>query len=105
MVNLEISCSPAENNVFISLFREYKYIFTWTYDNLKTFDTNIIQHVIPMKPDTKPFQQKLRKMHPNMEPLVKGDIKLCVDFRNLNRASKKDNYLVPPMEQIFQCVS
>jgi hypothetical protein len=71
-------------------------------------------------------------MHPNMEPLVKGelnmlldakiifpvihtrwianvvpvrnkngDIRLCVDFRNLNRASKKDNYLVPPMEQIL----
>ena len=30
-----------------------------------------------------------------------GDIRLCVDFRNLNRTSKKDNYLVPPMEQIL----
>jgi hypothetical protein len=29
-----------------------------------------------------------------------GEIKICVDFRNLNRASEKDNYLVPHMEQI-----
>ena len=29
----------------------------------------------------------------------------CVDFRNLNKSSKKDNYLVPPMEQILQKVS
>ena len=28
-----------------------------------------------------------------------------MDFRNLNRASDKDNYLVPPMEQILQMVS
>ena len=34
-----------------------------------------------------------------------GEIGLCVDFRNLNRASDKDNYPVPPMEQILQMVS
>jgi hypothetical protein len=34
-----------------------------------------------------------------------GDIYLCVDFRNLNWASNKDNYPVPPMEQILQHVS
>ena len=28
-----------------------------------------------------------------------------MDFRNLNRASDKDNYLVPPMEQILEIVS
>ena len=30
-----------------------------------------------------------------------GEIILCVDFRNLNCASGKDNYRVPPMEQIL----
>ena len=34
-----------------------------------------------------------------------GEIKLCVDFRNLNRASDKDNYPVPPIKQILQMVS
>ena len=34
-----------------------------------------------------------------------GDIRLCVDFRNLNKYSKKYNHLVPPMEQILQKVS
>jgi hypothetical protein len=43
----------------------------------------------------------------NLVPVRKksGEIRLCVDFRNLNRASDKDNYLVPPMEQILQQVS
>ena len=33
------------------------------------------------------------------------EIRLCVDFRNLNCSSDKDNYPVPPMEQILQIVS
>ena len=33
------------------------------------------------------------------------DIRLCVDFRNLNKSFEKDNYPVPPMEQILQKVS
>jgi hypothetical protein len=39
----------------------------------------------------------------NLVPVRKknGDIKLCVEFRNLNRASKKDNYLVPPYGTSF----
>jgi hypothetical protein len=33
-----------------------------------------------------------------------GEILLCVDFRNLNRASEKDNCPVPLMEQLLQTV-
>ena len=36
---------------------------------------------------------------------MSGEIRLCVDFQNMNRASNKDNYPVPPMEQIIQMVS
>ena len=43
----------------------------------------------------------------NLVPVRKKsrEIRLCVDFRNLNRASDKDNYPVPPMEQLLQMVS
>jgi hypothetical protein len=89
-----------------------------------------------MKPQTKPFQQKLRNIHPNLEPLVKekmnkllatiiiflvrhtqwmynlvhvrkknGYIRLCDDFKNLNKALEKDNYTIPPMKFFLQCVS
>ena len=36
----------------------------------------------------------------NLVPVRKklGDIRICIDFRNLNRASLKDNYPVPAME-------
>lgn len=34
-----------------------------------------------------------------------GDVKLCIDFRNLNKAWQKDIYLAPSLEHILQCVS
>ena len=69
-VNLGKCCFPGEINKFISLFKQYKDVFSWTYEDLKTYDTNIIQHVIPIKSGVKPYQQPLRKMHPKLEPLI-----------------------------------
>ena len=43
----------------------------------------------------------------NLVPVRKklGENRLRVDFRNLNRASDKHNYPVPPMEQFLEMVS
>ena len=34
-----------------------------------------------------------------------GDIRICIDFRNLNKACQKDNFPLPPMEKILQAVA
>ena len=36
----------------------------------------------------------------NLVPVrnTSGDIRICIEFRNMNRASLKDNNLVPAME-------
>ncbi|KAH9297013.1 hypothetical protein KI387_028695, partial [Taxus chinensis] len=43
----------------------------------------------------------------NLVPFRKNseEIRLCVDFRNLNRASLKDHYPLPSMDQILQVVA
>ena len=33
-----------------------------------------------------------------------GEVRLCIDFRNLNKVSLKDNYPLPKMEHILQKV-
>ena len=121
--NLGKCCSLGERCKFIKLFQQYKDIFAYMYEDLNNYDTRINQHTIPIKTWEKPFKQQLRKMHLKLEPLIfkvrnfewvanlvpvrkkSGEIRLCVEFRNLNRASDKDNYPVPPMEHILQMVS
>ena len=56
------------------MFKEFKDIFAWTYDDLKTFNTQVMQHIIPIKQDSKPFQQNLRKYHPSLEPTIKKEL-------------------------------
>jgi hypothetical protein len=73
-INMGKGCFEQERYAFIKLFKEFKDVFSWTYNDLKTLDPNIIQHVIPMKPQAQPFQQKLIKMHPKLEPTVKKEL-------------------------------
>jgi hypothetical protein len=42
----------------------------------------------------------------NLVPVRKksGEIRLCVDFRNLNRSSLKDNYPLPKMDHVLEKV-
>jgi hypothetical protein len=111
-------------------------VFAWTYEDLKTYDTSVIEHKIPLKGEAKPFRQKLRQINSmlfsimerevkklldaqiivplrysewvaNLVPVRKksGEIRFYVDFRNLNRRSKKDNYPLPNMEHILQRVN
>jgi hypothetical protein len=40
--------------------KEFVDIFAWAYENLKIFDTEIIQHKIPLKVGSKPFRHKMR---------------------------------------------
>lgn len=48
-INIGLGCSPNERQALITLFKRYRDIFAWTYDDLKTYDTRIIQHLIPTK--------------------------------------------------------
>lgn len=45
---------PQYRHRYLGLFKTYKDVFAWSYDDLKPFDTNIIQHNIPMKSGIKP---------------------------------------------------
>jgi hypothetical protein len=63
------------------LFKEYQDVFAWSYQDLKMYDTRIIQHTIPLRPEVKPFQQKLWKFHPSLEPLMQKELKKLLDAK------------------------
>ena len=106
----------------MDLFKEFQDVFAWSYEDLKSYDTTVIQHTIPLKPNKKPFKQKLRRINPMLLPIIEkeikrmfeagiiapirfpewvsnlvptskkmGEIRLCVDLRNLNQVSLKDH--------------
>ena len=46
-INLGLALAPEEKLAYIQLLKQYKSVFAWNYDELKTYDTSIIQHTIP----------------------------------------------------------
>lgn len=133
LIKLSKALSPEVKAQYVRLISKFSNVFAWDYSDLKVYDKDVIQHTIPIKPDLKPFKQKLRWINPklllsiekevnglfkagiivpikfsdwisNLVPIRKktGEIRLCIDFRNLNKVSLKDNYPLPKMDHILQ---
>jgi hypothetical protein len=132
MIKLSKTLSSKVKQNYIKLMKYFPDIFTWSYEDLKVYDTKVIQHVIPLKEDQKSFKQKIRWINPlllsliekdvkklfeaksivslrfskwvvNLVPVRKksGEIRLCMDFQNLNRVFLKENYPLPKMDYIL----
>ena len=54
--------------------KRYTDVFAWNYEDLKDYDTSIIQHTIPIKPGEKPFRHKLRRVNPMLLPVIEKEI-------------------------------
>jgi hypothetical protein len=135
LVKISRKLSQKQRRAYVELMKQYSDIFSWSYKDLKVFDTEIIQHKIPLKPGSKPIKKKSRQFNPLLLPIIEKklkrlledkiivplrysewvsnlvpfrkknrEIRLCVDFRNLNRCSLKDNYPLPKMDHILQRV-
>lgn len=135
LIKLSKSLPPAEKVKYLELLKEFQDVFAWSYEYLKSYATNIIQHTIPIKENQKPFRQKLRRINPILLPSIEKEIRrmyeakiitplrfsgwvsnlvptrkktdkirLCVDLRNLNKVSLKDNHPLPEMDHTLQRV-
>lgn len=56
MINLSKTLSPDIKIRYLELFTEFFDVFAWGYEDLKVYDKEIIQHIIPVKKDQKPFK-------------------------------------------------
>ena len=74
MVKLSKALPQKVKAKYISLLSSFADVFAWDYSDLKTYDTNIIQHTIPIKPNQKPFRQKLRRLNPKLLPSIEKEV-------------------------------
>jgi hypothetical protein len=57
--------TPIEERIqIVELLKEYRDVLAFSYDELKVYKVDVIQHMIPLKEETKPFRQKLRQLNP-----------------------------------------
>ena len=81
MIKLWKSLHFSQKQKYIALFKEFIDVFSWSYEDLKAYDTSIIQHKIPIKEDQKPFKQKLRRINIVLMPLIEKEFKKMYDAK------------------------
>ena len=81
IVNISKALSVEQRERYIKLLKEYVDIFAWSYEDLKTYDTSIIQHKVPLKPNVKPFRQKMRRINPALFPVIEKEVKKLLDAK------------------------
>ena len=64
-----------EKDGYVKLMKKYTDVFVWSYEDLKEYDTSIIQHTIPIKPGEKPFKKKLWRINPKLVPIIEKEVK------------------------------
>ena len=75
IVKLSKSLPPDQKLKYVELIKEFQDVFAWSYEDLKSNDTSVIQLTIPLKENKKPFKQKLRRIYPVLLPLIEKEIK------------------------------
>ena len=63
----------------IALLMEYADIFAWSYQDMLGLSTEIVEHQLPMSPECRPVQQKLRRVKPKMLLKIKEEVKKQLD--------------------------
>ena len=61
------------------MLHEYKDVFAWSYQDMPGLNTDVVVHKLPLKPECKPVQQKLRRMRPEMLLKIKEEVKKQFD--------------------------
>ncbi|XP_070031944.1 uncharacterized protein [Nicotiana tomentosiformis] len=120
---ISVHLEPQVKEEIIKTLFEYKDEFAWSYDDMPGLSTDLVVHKLPTDPAFPPAKQKLRKFKTDMSVKIKEEItkqlgakviqyptwlanvvpvpkkdgktRVCVDYRYFNKASPKDDFLLP----------
>jgi hypothetical protein len=67
-------CSPEEIQIYTDLFKEFRDVFSWSYEEMPGIDPKIVEHEIITYPDAKPVRQKLRPVNPRKAAAIKAEV-------------------------------
>ena len=73
-IHIGANCSPEEIAIYISLFKEFRDVFAWSYEEMPGIDPSIVEHKIWTYPDAKPVWQNLRHVNPCKAAAVKAEV-------------------------------
>jgi hypothetical protein len=60
-------CSPEEIQIYTDLFKEFRDVFAWSYEEMPGIDPKIVEHEIKTYPDAKPVDRSFVQLIPRKQ--------------------------------------
>ena len=79
-VYIGTDCSPDEIKEYTKLFKEFRDIFAWSYEEIPGMNPRIVEHEIKTYPNAKPIRQRLRAVNPRKAHTIKAEIEKLLNF-------------------------
>ncbi|XP_071926061.1 uncharacterized protein [Coffea arabica] len=109
-IKISVHLNKGQRKEMIKFLTMFQDVFAWSYDDMPGISTDIVVHRLPTDPNFLPIKQKPRKFKPDMSLKIKEqiekqlnariimkseEVRVCVDYRDLNKASPKDDFPSP----------
>ncbi|XP_070035745.1 uncharacterized protein [Nicotiana tomentosiformis] len=120
---ISIHADERTRDALIQLLFEFKDVFLWSYDDMPGLSIDLVVHKLPTYPPVQQKQRKFKTNISDkikeeatkqlkagvirvvryttwlanlvLLPKKDGKTRVCVDYRDLNKASPKDNFPLP----------
>nr|GEX40758.1 reverse transcriptase domain-containing protein [Tanacetum cinerariifolium] len=106
-----------EREALINVLKSHKWAIAWKIFDIKGIDPRFCTHKILIKDDYKPAVQSQRRVNPKIHDVIKNEViklldagmiypisdsPVCIDYRKLNDATRKDQFSLPFMDQMLE---
>jgi hypothetical protein len=81
VVKISKALSEEKRHRYVILMKTNYNMFEWSYEDLNTFDTDIIEHKIPLKVGSNPFKKKIRQFNPMLMYIIEKELKIMLDAK------------------------
>lgn len=67
-------CSPVEIQTYIDLFKDFRDVFAWSYEEIPGIDPSIVHHEIKTYENAKPIRKKILPINPRKAVAIKAEV-------------------------------
>nr|GEW07623.1 reverse transcriptase domain-containing protein [Tanacetum cinerariifolium] len=115
--------SVEEKAAIITVLKSHKQAIAWKLSDIKGINLEFYTHKILMEDDFEPAVQQQRRVNPKIYDIIKKEggftvveneeneliptrlvtgWRVCIDYRKLNEATRKDHFTLPFMDQMLE---